>query len=79
MAVNRPPSAADIHHSGRPARPGLVGRLVACGLIAVLAAGCASPWHASRTKASSSRNSQIKDVKEFIRMPRVGLPFDEEK
>jgi hypothetical protein len=77
MAVNRPPSAAGTHDAERPAQPVLVSRrLLGCGLVAMLMAGCVGPWQSSRTKASSAAGSQIKDVKQFIEMPRVGLPFD---
>lgn len=55
-----------------------IRRLLVLGLTAVLAGGCASPWHASRNKVSSSPGSRITNVKQFVDMPRVGLPFDEE-
>jgi hypothetical protein len=54
-------------------------RLAVLGLVALLAAGCASPSHAPRTKAASSAGSRVKDAKEFVDLPRVGLPFDKKE
>jgi hypothetical protein len=53
--------------------------LAVLGLVALLAAGCASLGHAPRTKASSSAGSKVENVKEFVDLPRVGLPFDKKE
>jgi len=52
--------------------------LLVFGLTVAMAGGCTSTRQATRNDVSSSSGPRITNVKQFVNMPRVAPPFDEE-